>query len=76
MADELTVEKALKELREMFPNRPISVQEKAGVSFKVPDSDTARRFKYYRIFVAPRNWRKPTLSEAMAQVRKWKESQL
>lgn len=67
---ELTVEDCLKELREMFPDTAfISVKNHAiyqGSINHQPQAD---------IQIEDRGFRCTTLSEAMAHVRAWKESQ-
>ena len=65
---ELTVEAALAELREMFPTESYGSIEgtffdEIGLRVRIGLRDANRHFSA------------PTLSECMAQVRKWKESQ-
>lgn len=71
MADELTVEQCLKELREMFPDQTCEVSFRtAGLGFvKVTAWENGAIPKQRHSEFAD------TLSEAMAQVRAWKEQQ-
>ena len=68
MADEYTVEAALTELREMFPDRQLIVD------VMVPEYGNK---KSYGIQVGANGYdfKGPTLQRCMAQVKKWRESQ-
>lgn len=66
---EQTVESAMEVLREMFPD-----------ALRIYVSDDADHFDGMLtneafILITHNTFRAPTISEAMAQVRKWKESQ-
>lgn len=67
---DLTVEEALKELRELFPTNELFIVELIDNRIEPPEW-------YISIYSQPSNCKVsgPTLSEAMDQVRKWKESQ-
>jgi hypothetical protein len=60
-------ESALSELREMFPDRQVSVD----VSF--PEYCNRKRY-YIQVGVNGEDFQAPTLSKCMSAVRKWKES--
>lgn len=68
MADKYTVESALLELRELFPDRQVSVD----VSF--PEYSNRERY-YIQVGVNGQDFRAKTLRSCMAQVKKWQESQ-
>lgn len=67
MSEQITVEQALEELREVFPDRWVQVE--------VSERPGARVFMV-RVYGKPRQgfWL-PSLAECMAQVRSWKASQ-
>lgn len=75
---DLTVQSALKELQEMFPDEffRIEIHQCAQVD---ENGNIWWREKYANIMMLSRGLdnfpSKPTLSEAMAQVHAWKESQ-
>ncbi len=68
MSKEYYAESALSELREMFPDRQVSVD----VSF--PEYSNIKRY-YIQIGVNGQDFHAPTLNKCMAKVRKWKVSQ-
>lgn len=61
-----TAESALTELRQMFPDRQVSVD----VSF--PEYSNTKRY-YIQVGVNGQDFHASTLKNCMAQVRKWKE---
>ena len=63
---DLTVEDALKQLREMFPDKWHEIK----VSWHL-----GRYWYWIAVYGKPRQGEGVTLGEAMAQVRTWKESQ-
>jgi hypothetical protein len=65
---EITVESALAELQQMFPDRQVSVD----VSF--PEYSTKKRY-YIQVGVNGHDFHAATLIKCMAQVRAWKDSQ-
>lgn len=79
MADELTVESALKELREMFPLNPwlrigtsaISAGDKAAIY----EAEVVVTAGEYKRFSARSHDAALALTEAMAQVRSWHAEQ-
>jgi hypothetical protein len=80
---EITVEAALTELREMFPRHYCSIQYEGRLvllmGWKLKGIETVARIRITSATVEdtmpPVEADADTLSEAMAQVRKWKESQ-
>lgn len=70
MSDTLTVEEALKSLREMFPERW------RLISIEVVDKPTVGQRKYFiRIQGKPQFLPRPTLDEVMQKVRTWHAEQ-
>lgn len=72
MADELTVESALKELREMFPRYKYFL---LSVSEGAPRSPYEIRIGSAYYSAGVRSFYADTLPEAVAQVRSWKAAQ-
>jgi hypothetical protein len=68
MSNTYTVESALAELREMFPDRQLSVD----VSF--PEYSNKPNY-YIQVGVNGRDFHAATLKGCMAQVKKWKADQ-
>jgi hypothetical protein len=68
MADEYTVETALKDLRKLFPRHQVSVD----VSY--PEYSNKKQY-YIQVGVNGQDFHAPTLRSCMAQVKKWRESQ-
>lgn len=79
----LTVEEALKELREMFPRHYCSISHEGrlvlGMSWVLKNVETVARIRVTSATIEdamlPLEADADTLNEAMAQVRQWKASQ-
>jgi hypothetical protein len=65
---EYTVEAVLEQLRQMFPDRQVSVD----VSY--PEYSNKKQY-YIQVGVNGQDFHAPTLRRCMAQVKKWRESQ-
>jgi len=67
-ADEITVEEALAQLREAFPDKWFSIE--------VVDKPIMGRYFFVRVHGCPKQTEaSDSLSDCMAQVRAWKEEQ-
>jgi hypothetical protein len=77
-SDQPSVESTLAELREMFPGKFIRVHRSETIQYDEKDDKTnfTEREAFVFVGINQETYKlEPTLSEAMAAVRKWKEGQ-